>query len=99
MVAIRRAAEALARPRLDGCELWVTLEPCAMCGGAVAQSRLARLVFGADDRKAGAVGSLFDVVRDPRLPYDLEVHRGVLAEACAEPLKAFFRARRGKAAG
>ena len=92
--AMRAAAKTLGRWRLDGCTLVVTLEPCAMCAGAAAQARLARLVFGADDPKAGAVTSLWDLVRDPRLPHRVEVSRGVLAEECAEVLRAFFRARR-----
>jgi tRNA(adenine34) deaminase len=92
--AMRAAARALGRWRLDGCTLVVTLEPCAMCAGAVAQARIARLVFGTDDPKAGAVASLWDLVRDPRLPHRVEVSRGILAEECAEVLRAFFRARR-----
>jgi tRNA(adenine34) deaminase len=92
--AMRAAAKALGRWRLDGCTLVVTLEPCAMCAGAAAQARLARLVFGADDPKAGAVTSLWDLVSDPRLPHRVEVRRGVLADECAEVLRAFFRARR-----
>lgn len=92
--AMRAAAKKLGRWRLDGCTLVVTLEPCAMCAGAAAQARLARLVFGADDPKAGAVTSLWDLVRDPRLPHRVEVSQGVLAEECAEVLRAFFRARR-----
>jgi tRNA(adenine34) deaminase len=94
LLALRLAAERLGHWRLDGCTLVVTLEPCAMCGGAITQARVSRLVFGADDPKAGAVTSLFDVVRDPRLPFHLEVRRGVLAEDCAALLKQFFRARR-----
>jgi tRNA(adenine34) deaminase len=92
--ALRGAAKALGRWRLDGCTLVVTLEPCAMCAGAMVQARLARLVFGADDPKAGAVTSLWDLVRDPRLTHRVEVCRGVLADECAEVLRAFFRARR-----
>ena len=92
--AMRVAAKALGRWRLDGCTLVVTLEPCAMCAGAVAQARIARLVFGADDPKAGAVASLWDLVRDPRLPHRVEVSRGILAQECAEVLRAFFRSRR-----
>jgi tRNA(adenine34) deaminase len=92
--ALRAAARSLGRWRLDGCTLVVTLEPCAMCAGAAAQARVARLVFGADDPKAGAVSSLWDLVRDPRLPHRLEVRRGVLADECAEVLRTFFRARR-----
>ena len=92
--ALRAAAKALGTWRLDGCTLVVTLEPCAMCAGAAVQARLARLVFGADDPKAGAVTSLWDLVRDPRLTHRVEVSRGVLADECAEVLRAFFRARR-----
>jgi tRNA(adenine34) deaminase len=94
LLALRAAAAALGGWRLDGCTLVVTLEPCAMCAGALVQARVARLVFGADDPKAGAVTSLFDLVRDPRLPHRLEVSRGVLAGDCAELLRAFFRTRR-----
>jgi len=94
LVAMRAAAAALGRWRLDGCTLVVTLEPCAMCAGAIAQARVARLVFGADDPKAGAVASLWDLVRDPRLPHRVEVRRGVLAQDCAQVLRTFFRARR-----
>jgi tRNA(adenine34) deaminase len=94
VLAMRAAAAALGTWRLDGCTLVVTLEPCAMCAGAMVQARLARLVFGADDPKAGAVTSLVDLVRDPRLPHRVEVARGVLAADCAELLRAFFRARR-----
>jgi tRNA(adenine34) deaminase len=92
--AMRAAAHRLGRWRLDGCTLLVTLEPCAMCAGAVTQARLARLVFGADDPKAGAVTSLWDLVRDPRLPHRVEVRRGVLGEDSAELLRSFFRGRR-----
>jgi tRNA(adenine34) deaminase len=92
--AMRTAAKALGRWRLDGCTLVVTLEPCAMCAGAAAQARITRLVFGTDDPKAGAVTSLWDLVSDPRLPHRVEVRRGVLADECAEVLRAFFRARR-----
>jgi tRNA(adenine34) deaminase len=94
LLALRAAAGVLGSWRLDGCTLVVTLEPCAMCAGALVQARVARLVFGADDPKAGAVSSLFDLVRDPRLPHRVEVSRGVLAGECAELLRAFFQARR-----
>jgi tRNA(adenine34) deaminase len=94
MEALRAAAATLGHWRLDGSTLLVTLEPCAMCAGAMVQARVGRLVFGADDPKAGAVTSLFDLVRDPRLPHRLEVRRGVLATDCAELLRAFFRERR-----
>jgi tRNA(adenine34) deaminase len=92
--ALRAAAHALGHWRLDGSTLVVTLEPCTMCAGALVQARVGRLVFGVDDPKAGAVTSLFDLVRDPRLPHRLEVHRGVLATDSAELLRAFFRDRR-----
>jgi tRNA(adenine34) deaminase len=92
--ALRAAARALGSWRLDGCTLVVTLEPCSMCAGGMVQARVARLVFGADDPKAGAVTSLFDLVRDPRLPHRVEVRRGVLAAECGEVLRAFFRGRR-----
>jgi tRNA(adenine34) deaminase len=92
--ALRAAAGALGSWRLDGCTLVVTLEPCAMCAGALVQARVGRLVFGADDPRAGAVTSLFDLVRDPRLPHRVEVHRGVLADDCAALLRAFFAGRR-----
>src|SRR5919106_1041506 len=92
--ALRAAAKALGTWRLDDCTLVVTLEPCAMCAGALVQSRVAGLVFGADNPRAGAVTSLFDLVRDPRLPHRLEVRRGVLADDCAALLRSFFAARR-----
>lgn len=94
LVAMRAAAAKLGRWRLDGCTVVVTLEPCAMCAGALAQARVARLVYGADDPKAGAVATLWNLVSDPRLPHRVEVHRGVLADDCAELLRAFFRQRR-----
>ena len=94
IVAIRAAAEALGSWRLDGCTLYVTLEPCTMCAGAIVQSRIATLVYGADDAKAGAVVSLFDTVRDPRLPHTPTVVRGVAAEASATLLRDFFATRR-----
>lgn len=90
VVALRAAAATLGRWRLDDCTLVVTLEPCAMCAGALVQARIARLVFGAFDEKAGAVGSLWDVVRDRRLPHRPEVTSGVLAEESAVLLRSFF---------
>lgn len=90
VVAIRAAAAALGSWRLEGCTLVVTLEPCTMCAGAVVLSRLARLVYGAHDPKAGAVGSLWDVVRDRRLNHRPEVLSGVRAAECAALLDAFF---------
>ena len=93
IVALRRAAAALGEWRLPGCTLVVTLEPCTMCAGAVQQSRVERLVYGARDEKAGAVGSLWDLVRDRRLNHRPEVVAGVLADDCARLLTDFFRAR------
>ena len=94
MLAIREACAALGYERLAGATLYVTLEPCAMCAGAIVLARLDRLVFGAADPKAGACGSLCDIVRDPRLNHQVEVKGGVLEEACSRLLKDFFRARR-----
>jgi tRNA(adenine34) deaminase len=94
VVAIREAAARLGTWRLDGCTLVVTLEPCTMCAGALVQSRIATLVFGADDERAGAVVSLFDTVRDPRLLHTPRVVRGVGAEASAALLRDFFAERR-----
>jgi tRNA(adenine34) deaminase len=94
VVALRAAAAALGQWRLEGCSLVVTLEPCTMCAGALVLARVARLVYGADDPKAGAVGSLWDVVRDRRLNSRPEVVRGVLAEESAALLLAFFAAHR-----
>jgi tRNA(adenine34) deaminase len=90
VVAIRNAAARLQNSRLDGCTLVVTLEPCAMCAGAIAQSRISKLIFGAWDEKAGAVGSVWDVLRDPRSIFKVEVTSGVLEAECAELLKDFF---------
>ena len=90
VVAIRSAAARLQNSRLDGCTLIVTLEPCAMCAGAIAQSRISKLVFGAWDEKAGAVGSVWDVLRDPRSIFKVEVTSGVLEAECAVLLKDFF---------
>ncbi|MBA2769632.1 MAG: nucleoside deaminase [Sporichthyaceae bacterium] len=94
LVALRRAAEVMGEWRLSGCTLVVTLEPCTMCAGALVLARVARLVYGADDPKAGAVGSLWDVVRDRRLNHRPEVVRGVLADESTELLRTFFQARR-----
>jgi tRNA(adenine34) deaminase len=94
MVAMRDAARRLGRWRLDGMTLVVTLEPCVMCAGALVQARVDRLIFGAMDAKAGAVGSLFDVVRDRRLPHRPEVVSGVLADQSALLLREFFRTHR-----
>jgi tRNA(adenine34) deaminase len=94
LVAVRRAAEAVGQWRLSGCTLVVTLEPCTMCAGAIVLARLDRLIFGAYDPKAGAVGSLWDVVRDRRLNHRPEVTGGVLAEDCAALLEDFFGRQR-----
>ena len=90
VVAIRSAASTLQNSRLDGCTMIVTLEPCAMCAGAIAQSRISHLVFGAWDTKAGAVGSVWDVLRDPRAIYKVEVTAGVLEKDCSALLSEFF---------
>ena len=95
VVVIRRAAQALGDWRLTECTLYVTLEPCAMCAGALVLSRLRRLVFGASDPKAGMVGSLGNLVQDERLNHWVEVTRGTLADASRDLLQDFFRARRG----
>lgn len=93
VLAIRRAAAQLGEWRLSGCTLVVTLEPCTMCAGAIVQSRLDRVVYGARDEKAGAAGSLWDVVRDRRLNHRPEVILGVLEQECAKQLTGFFRDR------
>lgn len=90
ITALRAAAAARGSWRLDGCVLAVTLEPCLMCAGAIYQSRIAQVIFGAWDDKAGAAGSVFDVLREPRLNHWVEVHPGVRAEECASALRAFF---------
>ena len=90
VVAIRNAASRLQNSRLDGCTLVVTLEPCAMCAGAIAQSRISHLIFGAWDEKAGAVGSVWDLLRDPRSIFNVEVTAGVREAECAQLLKDFF---------
>jgi tRNA(adenine34) deaminase len=93
VLALRRAAAALGTWRLTGCTLVVTLEPCTMCAGALVQSRIGRVVYGARDEKAGAAGSLWDVVRDRRLNHRPEVIHGVLEDVCADLLTRFFRDR------
>ncbi|WP_326743135.1 MULTISPECIES: tRNA adenosine(34) deaminase TadA [unclassified Streptomyces] len=91
VLAVRRAAAALGQWRLTGCTLVVTLEPCTMCAGALVQSRVDRVVYGARDEKAGAAGSLWDLVRDRRLNHRPEVIHGVLEQECASLLTSFFR--------
>jgi tRNA(adenine34) deaminase len=94
VVALRQAASARGEWRLEGCTLIVTLEPCTMCAGAIGLSRVDRLVFGAYDEKAGAVGSLWDVLRDRRLNHRPEVVAGVLEDECSALLKEFFDGHR-----
>ena len=94
IVAIRHAATVLGNWRLDGCIVIVTLEPCAMCAGAISQSRISKVVFGAWDEKAGASGSVWDLLRDPRALHKVEVTSGVLEEECAAMLKEFFSEQR-----
>ncbi len=94
MVAMRQAAERLGHHRLEGCTLYVTLEPCAMCAGAAVLARLERLVYGCDDPKSGAVRTLFRVADDSRLNHRLQVERGVLEEECAACLREFFQKKR-----
>ncbi len=96
IVAIRRAARRLGSWRLSGCTLYVTLEPCAMCAGAMVLARLPRLVYGATDPKAGFTGSLGDLVRHPRLNHRVDVTKGVLAAECGRILVEFFRERRAE---
>ena len=94
MVAIKNTGNKIGNWRLDDLTLVVTLEPCVMCAGAIAQSRMKRLVYGAFDEKAGAVGSIWDVIRDPRALTKVEVVSGVLADECAVLLKDFFNTKR-----
>jgi tRNA(adenine34) deaminase len=94
ILAITAAAAEVGSWRLERCTLYVTLEPCPMCAGAIVQARIPRLVYAAADPKAGACGSLMDVTRDPRLNHRVAVTGGVLAEECGEKLRAFFRALR-----
>ena len=95
MLAIRRAAEALGDERLEGCELWVTLEPCAMCAGAIAHARIARLYYGASDPKGGAVEQGARVFEQKQCLHRPEIYSGMGEAEAAELLKAFFRERRG----
>jgi tRNA(adenine34) deaminase len=95
LLALRDAAARLGRWRLSDCTVAVTLEPCPMCAGALVAARVARLVFGAADPKAGACGSLYNLLADPRLNHDVQVEPGVLAERCAALLSEFFADRRG----
>jgi tRNA(adenine34) deaminase len=94
VVALREAGAALGNHRLGDCELFATIEPCAMCAGALLHARIKRLVYGADDPKAGAVHSVLQVLHHPQLNHRVEVHAGVLAGRCAELLQMFFKSRR-----
>jgi len=96
MLALRAAGRALGNYRLPGCVLYVTLEPCAMCVGALVHARIARIVYGAPDPKTGACGSVFDLAATPKMNHRIEVLGGVLAEECGAVLKQFFAARRGR---
>lgn len=96
MIAITQAAATLGDWRLEGCVLYVTLEPCPMCAGAILQARIPRVVYGADDPKAGAVRSLYQLLNDRRLNHRSEAAPGVLAEPCGEILTSFFRQKREK---
>jgi tRNA(adenine34) deaminase len=94
VLAMREAARALGNHRLSGSDVYVTIEPCAMCAGAMVHARIRRLVYGAADPKGGAVESVFQLLAHPRLNHAVEVRGGVLQDRCAEMLQAFFRARR-----
>lgn len=99
ILALRRAARKLGNYRLTGCTLYATIEPCAMCAGAIVQARLRRVVYGAHDPKAGANGSTLTVLNHPNLNHQVEVVTGVLAEDCADIVREFFRGRRHKKTG
>jgi tRNA(adenine34) deaminase len=94
MLALRQAAETMSNYRLTGSELYVTLEPCIMCAGAIIQARLARVIFGANDPKCGAVASLYKVLTDDRLNHQVAVTGGILKEECGEIISRFFREKR-----
>lgn len=99
IVALRQAGAAVGNHRLGDCELFATIEPCAMCAGALVHARLKRLVYGADDPKAGAVHSVLEVLNHPGLNHRMEVRAGVLAGRCTELLHSFFRTRREEQKG
>jgi len=94
MVAIRQAAETLGGWRLTGCELYVTVEPCPMCAGAMIQARIDRLIFGAGDPKAGCAGTLYNLLQDSRFNHQVEIVKGILEEECRQIMKDFFRQKR-----
>lgn len=97
ILAMRQAAGRISNYRLEGCTLYVTIEPCAMCAGAAVLARVSRLVYGCDDPKGGAVRTLFRVADDIRLNHRIEVTRGVLQQECASQVRAFFQKKRGSA--
>jgi tRNA(adenine34) deaminase len=94
IVALRQAARTFGNYRLNGCTLYVTLEPCVMCAGAMVHARLDRLVYAATDPKAGACGSVLSIINHPQLNHQMKLEQGVLADQCAELLRSFFRDRR-----
>ena len=94
ILAIREACKAVGAWRLTGCEMYVTIEPCAMCAGAIVLSRMDRLIFGAPDPKAGACGSVMDIVRNPLLNHRVEVTGGVLKDKCRDIIKRYFKNKR-----
>ncbi len=96
IIAIRQAAAELGSWRLTDCELYVTIEPCPMCAGAILQSRIPRVIYGARDPKAGCAGSLYNLLEDSRFNHRAEVVEGVLEEECAEIIRGYFRQKRGK---
>ena len=96
IIALRNAAERLGNHRLGGCTVYATIEPCAMCAGALIHARVSRLVYGASDPKAGAAGSVLAVLNYPQLNHQMEVTAGVLAQACSEILQEFFRRKRAR---
>ena len=95
ILVLREGAARFGNYRLNGCELFVTIEPCPMCAGAIVHSRIARLIFGARDPKGGAVKSLYHVLNDPRLNHHVQVTEGIQAERCQEIVRSFFQRRRG----
>ena len=97
MLVLRQAGEKIGNYRMTGAELYVTLEPCVMCAGAIVQARLARVIFGARDPKCGAVGSLYNILTDERLNHQVEITEGILREECGEILSRFFQQKRIKA--
>ena len=99
ILALRAAGRALGNYRLPGCVLYVTLEPCAMCVGALVHARIARIVYGAADPKTGACGSVFELAGSPKMNHRIEVTGGVLGDECGALLKRFFEARRGRGIG